>query len=31
MTPPVANEPASRARINLEWLLRLRWLSLIHI
>ncbi|MCK8503844.1 ATP-binding protein [Myxococcus fulvus] len=25
MTPPVANEPASRARINLEWLLRLRW------
>ncbi|MFY2560935.1 ATP-binding protein [Corallococcus terminator] len=25
MTPPVPTEPASRARINLEWLLKLRW------
>ncbi|AGC48857.1 sensor histidine kinase [Myxococcus stipitatus DSM 14675] len=25
MTPSVPPEPASRARINLEWLLRLRW------
>jgi len=25
MTPPIPTEPASRARINLEWLLKLRW------
>ncbi|MCP3168055.1 ATP-binding protein [Myxococcus qinghaiensis] len=25
MTPPLPTEPASRARINLEWLLKLRW------